>query len=618
MKREVWFALSVLALGGCSLTLGLDEQQPCSSDDDCAYSNGLGTCEDSFCVPPSGSGSMSSSSGGETTNTTPPTATTEPTTTGPSTDTTETTDPSETDPTTDTDTDTDSDTESVMCTVNTDCSTDERCGPDSTCLSLLSAECQSVEYPDDDDFDRDNVVYIGSILPSGGAFEDLVQPLVNAIQLAVEDFNDNTTLQGDRQIAWVSCDSTAGVDAAVSAATHLSDNVGVPAIIGPAFSESVLAVATDVTVDRGVFIVTPTATATSITDLNDSDLVWRTIAPDTYQANGVIDRMAERRAEPVETRMERLLILAKDDAYGTGLLAGVQTEIEALLPSGRVHIATYENPATFGSQEELLASYGATIGGAFGALPAGPFVNREDHYTDILFMGTSETQALLYGYFSGWATLQVAPPDPSPALPRFIFTHGSVPELERMVNELGPTPGTEGLVPLKPIINGNIEGVSPIIFDEFNFTAFNIRYRIRFNNEDALSSAALSYDATLATLFAMSAVPGDQEITGADIAAAYTNLMDPDGTEVSFSGSTFTFITEARNAMAVNGGSVDLQGVSGELTWDDAGDIRTGLVGWILTDNDKAPEIVDPRLTATRTYVLDPAPSTEGTWVDLP
>jgi len=612
MKREVWFALSVLALGGCSLTLGLDEQQPCSEAADCPYSNGLGTCEDNFCVPPDGSGSMGTSSGGETTDPTPPTTTTEPTTTGPGTDTTETTDPSETDPTANTDTDTDA----LMCTVNTDCSSDERCGPDNTCLSLLSAECQSVQYPDDDDFDRDTVVYIGSIFPSGGAFEDLVQPLVNAIQLAVEDFNDNTTLQGDRQIAWVSCDSTTGVDAAVDAATHLADNVGVPAIIGPAFSESVLAVATNVTVERGVFIVTPTATATSITELNDSDLVWRTIAPDTYQSNGIIDRVAERRAEPVETRMERLLILAKDDAYGTGLLGDVQTEIEALLPAGRVHIATYENPAVFDSQEELLASYGATIAGAFGALPA-PFASREDHYTDILFIGTSETQALLYGYFSGWGSLQVAPPDPSPALPRFIFSHGSVPELERMVNEIGPTPGTEALEPLKPVINGNIEGVSPIIFDEDNFSAFNIRYRIRFNNEDALSSAALSYDAALATLFAMSAVPGDQEITGADIAAAYTDLMDPAGTPISFSGATLAFITEARNAMAVDGGSIDLQGVSGELTWDDAGDIRTGLVGWILTDNDGAPEVVDPRLTADRTYVLDPAPSAAGTWVDL-
>ncbi|MGH1345538.1 MAG: ABC transporter substrate-binding protein [Nannocystales bacterium] len=603
MKREVWFALSVLALGGCSLTLGLDEQQPCSSDDDCAYSNGAGTCEDNFCVPPGGSSTAGTSSGGVTTDTTQPSTTTGPTTMGPSTDTTETTDPSDTDPTTDTDTD------AVMCTVNTDCSTDERCGPDNTCLALLSAECQSVQYPDDDDFDRDNVVYIGSIFPSGGAFEDLVQPLVNAVQLAVEDFNDNTTLQGDRQIAWVSCDSTAGVDAAVDAATHLADNVGVPAIVGPAFSESVLAVATNVTVDRGVFIVTPTATATSITELNDNDLVWRTIAPDTYQSNGIIDRMTERRAEPVETRMERLLILAKDDAYGTGLLAGVQTELEALLPGMEIFVSTYENPASFATQDELLASYGATIAGAIGVLPA-VYENRDDHYTDILFLGTSETQALLYGYFSAWALSQ-------PPMPRFHFSHGSVPELERMINEIGPTPGTEGLVPIKQVISDNIEGYSPIIFDPVNFSAFNIRYRIRFNDEDALTSAALSYDAAMATFFAMSAVPGDEEVSGAQIAAAYVALMDPTGTEISFSGATLSFIAEARNVMAVEGGSVDLQGVSGELTWDEAGDIRTGLFGWLLEDQDVDPIVVDPRLDAHRTYVLDEAPAATGTWVDL-
>jgi len=605
MKRELWLGLSALALGGCSLTLGLDDQQPCSSADDCVYSNGQGTCVDNICMPPvDGSGSSAGSTGGETTDTTPTSTTETPTSTTvePGTD---TTDPTSTGP----DTDTNSDTDAPACTQNTDCSSDQRCGPDNTCLELLSAECQSVQYPDNDDFDRNNVVYLGSIFPAGGAFEDLVQPLVNAVQLAVEDFNDNTTLQGDRQVAWVSCDSTTGVDAATAAATHLTQNVGVPAIVGPAFSESVLAVAMDVTIDAGVFMVTPTATATSITELDDNDLVWRTIAPDTYQANGIIDRIAERRAEPVETRLERLLVLAKDDAYGTGLLGGVQSDIEAALPGVEIHFTTYENPATFDSQEDMLASYGATIAGAFAELP-GTYENREDHYTDILFIGTSETQALLYAYFSAWSLSQ-------PPLPRFMFSHGSVAELERIVNEIGPTPGTEGLVAAKPIINGNIEGVSPIIFDLANFDAFNIRYRIRFNNEDALTSAALSYDAAMATLFAMASVPGDQEITGPGIAAAYPSLMDADGTAISFSGATLSFIEDARNAMAVEGGSVDLQGVSGELTWDDAGDIRTNLYGWILVDQDPDAMVVDPRLTPNRTYVLDAPPSAEGTWVDL-
>lgn len=605
MKHELWLGLSVL-LGGCSLSLGLDDQQPCSSDDECVYSNGQGSCVDNICMPPGeGSDSTEPTTGGQTTATTP-TSSTDPTTGPTSSDPT-----SNTDTTADTDdTDTDStDTDVTGCTQNTDCSTDQRCGPDNICLELLSAECQQLQYPEDD-FDRNSVVFLGSIMPTGGAFEDLVQPLENAVQLAIEDFNDNTSLQGDRQVAWVACDSTTGTDAATAAASHLTTNVGVPAIVGPIFSESVLAVAQDVTIDNEVFLLTPTATATSITELNDNDLVWRTISPDTYQANGIIDRLIERRGEAVETRLERLLVLAKDDAYGTGLLGAIQTPLEDGLGGVEIHFATYENPAIFDSQEDLLASYGATIAGAFATLP-GDYTARADHFTDILFIGTSETQALLYAYFSALSLIK----DPVP-LPIFHFSHGSIAELERMIDEIGPTPGTEPLEPLKPLIAANMEGFSPIVFDEVNFDAFNIRYRIRFNNEDALTTAALSYDAAMATLFAMSTVSGDEDVNGPAIATAFPRLMDVDGTPISFSGATLDFIEDARNALAVEGGTVDLQGVSGALTWDSAGDLRTGLFGWHVIDVDPG-DAVDPRALPNRTYVLDEAPAATGTWVDM-
>ncbi len=609
-------AAGVLLLAtGCTLSLGLDDQQPCSSDEECVYSNGQGTCEDNVCMPP---GSASGGTDGETTDgpTSGP-STTAPATSASST-TMDTTTPETESDTMDTDSgDTDSDTETPTgCAQNTDCSTDQRCGRDDTCVDLLSAECQSVQYPDEDDFDRNNVVFFGSIMPTGGSFANLVQPLENALQLAVEDFNNETTLQGDRRIAWVSCDSTAGTDAAVTSARHLVDNVGVPAIVGPVFSESTLAVAEEVTVDAGVFLLTPSATATTITDIDDNNLVWRTIAPDTYQANGFIDRMVDLRGEPEESRLERILILAKNDVYGTGLLGAMQSELEAELPGVEIFASTYENPLSFDSQEDLLASYGATIAGAFGELP-GTFENRDDHYTDVILIGTSETQSLLYAYLSAWGTLQVPPPAASPGMPRFTFSHGSVPDLQRFIDEIGVLPGTEPLEPLKPLITSSLRGVSPIIFDTDNFNAFNIRYRIRFNNQDALTSSSLAYDATLATLFAMSAVPESDEITGAAIAASFGDLMDPDGTAVSFSGSTLGFISEARNALAVEGGTVDLQGVSGELTWDENGDIRTGLFGWLVLDNDPGAD-VDPLLTPTDIYVLNEAPAADGNWVPLP
>ncbi len=596
-----------LLAGGCSLSLDLDDTQPCSSDDECVYSNGQGRCVDDVCQPPSGDeGSTSEPSSTDATMTATATAPTA-------------TDPSTTDPTTGTDTtgpsDTESDTDVAACTQNTDCASDQRCGEAGACVELLSTECQILQYPDNDDFDRNDVVYIGSIMPTGGAFENLIQPLQNAMQLAVEDFNAETSLQGDRRIAWVACDSTAGLDAAVAAGQHLVDNVGVPAIIGPVFSESVLEIASEITVDNDVFLISPTATATSISELADDDLVWRTIAPDTYQASGIVDRMVALRGLDASTRLERLLVLAKGDTYGSGLLGAIQSELEDALPGVEIYASTYENPTNFDSQDELLASYGATLAGAFTDLP-GTFTDREDHYTDVLILGTSEAQSLLYGYMSVWATFQVPPPDPSPGLPRFTFSHGAVPDMQRYINDIGKLDGTDGLVPLKPLINASLQGISPIIFDIDNFGAFNIRYRIRFNNQDALTSSSLSYDAALATFFAMSAIPGDEQITGSKIAATFPSLMDTDGTAISFSGSTLSFISEARNAMAVDGGSVDLQGVSGELTWDEAGDIRTGLLGWDLLDNDPGAD-VDPLLTAARTYILNEAPATDGTWVDL-
>ena len=150
------------------------------------------------------------------------------------------------------------------------------------------------------------------------------------------------------------------------------------------------------------------------------------------------------------------------------------------------------------------------------------------------------------------------------------------------------------------------------MFDPDNFAAFNIRYKIRFMNADALTSSSLSYDATLAALFAMVTVDPERPMTGTAIADGMAALRDPDGTPVSFSGAGLAFIQTARNELAA-GGTVDLQGVSGALDWDpDTGELRANIVGWSLGGTPDAP-----LLTPARLYALDPAPATTGTWIDL-
>ena len=115
----------------------------------------------------------------------------------------------------------------------------------------------------------------------------------------------------------------------------------------------------------------------------------------------------------------------------------------------------------------------------------------------------------------------------------------------------------------------------------------------------------------------MCTVAADADVTGAAIAAAMPKLVDPDGEFISFSGSDLSFIGDARNALATEGGSVDLQGVSGELQWDLAtGDVRADVWGWDVLDMSGDGSM--PNAAPTRIYLLDAEPATDGTWMPIP
>lgn len=588
----------LLALGAsvglaCSLTLDLADQQPCSADGDCEYSNGQGECVDGFCVPPG------DDDDDDTVGTMGP-VTTATTGDDDDDDTTVGDDDDDADSTSGTDSSS-GDTLTLDCEVNTDCDEDERCGDDDTCVSLLSSNCTVLQYPDDDDFDRDRAVFLGSIMPTGEPFDAITIPLQNATQLAIEDFNNTTSLPGGRQIAWVACDDTGGASVAEDAARHLVDNVGARAIVGPVFSESVIRVAEEVTVAADTFVITPTASAELLSGLSDNNLVWRVTPSDLYQSESIRQRVAE-------VAPARLLVLAKDDAYGNGILNSISAGLAADNPGIEIFTSTYENPANFETQEKLLSSYGGVLGAALSeTVPGGMWMQPEDHYTHVLILGTSEAEALILSYLSVWAQLYADAP-----MPTFMLSHGAVPSMEDIVQNLGTVPGTEALAPLRPLLFSRIEGFTPDVFDPDNFAAFNIRYKVRFMNQDALTTSSLSYDATLAAIFAMVTTDAEMPVSGTAIANGMASLNDQDGTAISFSGAGLNFILQARNALAA-GNTVDLQGVSGALNWDpDNGELFANLLGWELIGD---PD--NPTATPVRVFALTNPPTTDGSWMDL-
>jgi branched-chain amino acid transport system substrate-binding protein len=412
------------------------------------------------------------------------------------------------------------------------------------------------------------------------------------MQLAIEDYNATTDLPGGNKIAWLACDDRGSVDKALTIAQHLTGTLQIQALVGPLFSEQVIEVAKQVSVPAGVFTITPTATAKSITALADDNLVWRPIASDVYQANALADRVLAL-SNPVATKVA---MLGKDDTYGNGIISDVTKRLSPLLKAGFKSFA-YPDPVTM-TPDEIKMAYALILGQAWGP--------PNTHPDTMLFAGTSEVANLVLGTMSAWGA-----ENPLPAVPRMIVTHGAVPVMETIVN-LAPQA-------IKGVLMTYLEGVAPNIFDPQNFDAFNLRYRLRFNGVDAVTAGSLSYDAAMVTIFAIAAIPQGEPIVGATIAKNMALLVDKKGTPVSFGdvdGTTLTFIETAHNALITNK-TVDLKGVSGELDFDlTTGEVRTDVVGWGLVPKDGMPDV--PVLTPKRLYVLNPPPAETGTWMDLP
>lgn len=569
------YALAATAglLLGCSLALDFTE---CTADSDCMTAEGAtGTCEAGKCVAPS-SGSN---------DTTGPTGPDEPTTSEPTTDETTNETTNET---------TDTSTGDLACALTSECEAalgDNYVCIDGACINALSAECQKIEWPSTGGHDK--VVFIGSIIPSSPPYDALTLPLQNALELAIADYNKTTDLPGNYRFGWITCDDQGKVDKAIAAAQHLTGALKIQSIVGPIFSEQVIAVAEQVTIDAGAFLVTPTATAKEITTIADDGLVWRMISSDVYQSNAVADRVLE-----LSPNASKVVLLNKNDAYGKGIASGVVKRLMMPLGDG-LKILEYPDPVSK-PPAQIMQDYGLILSQAWGP-------PMSEHPDTIVLAGTTEVRDLILGVLLLWSS-----ENPPPPLPRFIVTHGAVPSMEGVVkNENVPDMLKQPLMAL-------LTGTAPVIFDPQNFASFNQRYKLVFNEQDAITPTSLSYDAGMMIMFATAAIPAGEPITGAAIAANIAKLQDPMGTKVSFGdvdGLDLTFIETAHNAL-VNDTTVDLKGVSGELTFDlVTGEVRTDVIGWGLVP--KMGDENTPVLTPLQIYVLQDPPSEMGTWMDL-
>lgn len=207
------------------------------------------------------------------------------------------------------------------------------------CQSLVNELCTTVYTTQKDDkkaYLDDTAVFFGSILPTVGGDGEYGTLVEDAIKLAIDDFAkvngipSATNGGSNRPLVLVGCHDGEDEDRTDEAAHHLIDDLGVPAILGYAFSGNTISLATGTTITDDVLLFSPSATSNDITMLDDKDLVWRTSPRDDFQAAALAlyynDVEAKVKVATGATDV-KVAILHNNDPYGSGLADVLQSKI---------------------------------------------------------------------------------------------------------------------------------------------------------------------------------------------------------------------------------------------------------------------------------------------------
>ncbi|RYE75383.1 MAG: hypothetical protein EOO74_10105, partial [Myxococcales bacterium] len=385
----------------------------------------------------------------------------------------------------------------VPCQVNADClakmGDNTMCRKsDRSCVSLLSAECTRVSS---DAYKDDNAIVLGTILPEQGTDTSTGQACLNAIGLAMQDISEASgglppvpPSTAKRPLVFVHCNDNSDRQTGVRAARHLTGTVGVPAIIGPAFSGVTQQVANDVTVAAGTLIISPSATSTDISVLDDKGLVWRTSPSDLLQTKALarlmtaIDERVRTHAGLTPTDTLRVAAMNKGDPYGTGLAQGL-----------------IDNGLTFNGKKAL------ENGGNYITLNYGdptsttPVLRYQEAIEKLLttrphvifLLGSTETVTEIF------KKVEPAWPAGEPR-PFYIFADaGNLPETAQAVNEFAAT-----TTDIRERVLGSVPGANGKLFQTFAFA-----YSNKFPNSSSAETfgSAGSYDATFLLSYAIAA-----------------------------------------------------------------------------------------------------------------
>ena len=195
-------------------------------------------------------------------------------------------------------------------------------------------------------------IKVGSVAGVTGPIAELVEPIVAGRNLAVKHVNEQGGLLGGDTMKMALVDSQCDPKAGVDAGSKVVNVEQVVAIIGASCSGATNGMVQSVTIPAGVVSLSDSATAPSIAELKDNDLVFRVAPSDAYQG-AALAKLA------IDAGFKKLAVTYSNDDYNAGIaevFAKTYQEMGGTLAGNQMH---EPNKASYRSELATLAGGGA-------------------------------------------------------------------------------------------------------------------------------------------------------------------------------------------------------------------------------------------------------------------
>ena len=216
-------------------------------------------------------------------------------------------------------------------------------------FTILFMSTVTIQSPHSDE----HAVKLGFLGGFTGPIESLAPGILQGAKMAADHISASGGLLGGKALELVTGDSTcADATAAANAADRLINSENLPAIVGPMCSGATISAANNAAIPGGAVIISPSATSPAVSDVDDNDLLFRTVPSDSYQGESMAKLLM---AKGITT----IAITYLNNDYGKGFADALADSYTALGGNVAANEAHESGKADYRAEIGSLASSGA-------------------------------------------------------------------------------------------------------------------------------------------------------------------------------------------------------------------------------------------------------------------